>query len=586
MIITKVQIEGYKSVEQKLALHPGRLTCLIGANEHGKTNVLEALNLLDGGDFDAFDRHLEADPEEAPNIEFELELTSDAERKDLRQALDLEIGVLEGLSNASEFVDDIKAYRKASVRLKDKLTVDITLNVQPDSSRRLTIDGADTDLAESGPLEEWFTKAVPTAQMFEASADLVDSISLQELQGKKNLPFVGLLKLAAAWDDVESLFTGDNSAHRLLQKAGKTLTRRVRKIWSQGAEHTFRFDESGGRLHIGIEDPTTYDKPSRRSLGFRSFFSFYLALYAETDEVDPEGFVLLFDEPGIHLHPKGQKDLLRELRRLSVRNQIVYSTHSPFMIDRNDPAAAVLVQKGLRQPQRGTRLVTRPYGQNWAAVQGALGITASDSFFPADRVLLVEGRSDKLYIGKYMTLCQKGTGADLNFLTVMDAEVREQVEDYVRMLLANDREIVVLADADRGGDQLSVSLKRLAGRKKDLLKFLDLRSFLDSKKEVSIEDALPFDVWIAVLQEYSTKVLKSQTSVDPSAVRRLAETRTLGRASAIYLAQIGALSSESRFSKTTMADLWCRREITPPVDASPLFSLCRAITKSLKLADE
>jgi predicted ATP-dependent endonuclease of OLD family len=76
-----------------------------------------------------------------------------------------------------------------------------------------------------------------------------------------------------------------------------------------------------------------------RSRGFRWFFSFYITFAADTHEGDAAGAILLLDEPGLHLHQKSQEDLLRHLQN-DFENQIIYTTHSPFMLPPEAPHIA------------------------------------------------------------------------------------------------------------------------------------------------------------------------------------------------------------------------------------------------------
>lgn len=81
----------------------------------------------------------------------------------------------------------------------------------------------------------------------------------------------------------------------------------------------------------------------QRSTGFRWFFSF-LAAFSEFEH-SSNPVIILLDEPGLGLHARAQKDFLRFIEeRLSVRCQVAYSTHSPFMIQPDHLERARLVE--------------------------------------------------------------------------------------------------------------------------------------------------------------------------------------------------------------------------------------------------
>ena len=70
-----------------------------------------------------------------------------------------------------------------------------------------------------------------------------------------------------------------------------------------------------------------------RSRGFVWFFSF-LAYFSEIEQESSRPLILLLDEPGLSLHAKAQADLLRFLdERLAPEHQVLFTTHSPFMVD-------------------------------------------------------------------------------------------------------------------------------------------------------------------------------------------------------------------------------------------------------------
>ena len=69
-----------------------------------------------------------------------------------------------------------------------------------------------------------------------------------------------------------------------------------------------------------------------RSTGLQWFLSFFLVFTYESEDTHDNAIVLL-DEPGHSLHPLAQRDLSAFFDNLSKTHQIVFTTHSPFMID-------------------------------------------------------------------------------------------------------------------------------------------------------------------------------------------------------------------------------------------------------------
>ena len=125
---------------------------------------------------------------------------------------------------------------------------------------------------------------------------------------------------------------------RYLRECSQRLTMALAKTWkTQKIEIELDYG-IGDVLTVQVcdvhEDGTrsNYGHLSRRSQGFRWHFSFYVNFIAETHNEQLSEAILLLDEPGMHLHPAQQTGMLDVLRELGQSNQILYTTHSPFMI--------------------------------------------------------------------------------------------------------------------------------------------------------------------------------------------------------------------------------------------------------------
>jgi len=180
----------------------------------------------------------------------------------------------------------------------------------------------------------------------EALRERLNSDALRE----SDYAMLGLMKLARL--DVEELLNPGRTQLLInkLEGAGNTISAQMSRYWSQNPDLQVKFDvrpanpddpsgDAGG-IHIwtSVFDPAHSHSTllSARSRGFVWFFSF-LAWYSELKE-SGEPLILLLDEPGLSLHPRAQADLLRFFEEsLSPSHQLVYTTHSPFMVDPDKP---------------------------------------------------------------------------------------------------------------------------------------------------------------------------------------------------------------------------------------------------------
>lgn len=172
----------------------------------------------------------------------------------------------------------------------------------------------------------------------------------------------------------------------LLQSAGAKLTTEFADWWKQG-EYKFRFSADGDYLTIWVSDtkrPAEVDL-SLRSTGLQWFLSFFLVFLVESKNKHKDA-ILLLDEAGLTLHPRAQKDLCKFFNELSSNNQIIHTTHSPFIVDTNniDRCKVVYVDKeGYTVASSNLRESDDKLNeQSIYAVHAALGLSVSDQYCP------------------------------------------------------------------------------------------------------------------------------------------------------------------------------------------------------------
>jgi hypothetical protein len=137
---------------------------------------------------------------------------------------------------------------------------------------------------------------------------------------------------------LESIKASPQLRTRYLRECSQRLTLALAKTWkTQRIEIELDYG-IGDILTVHVRDVhddgtrSNHGHLSRRSQGFRWHFSFYVNFIAETRNDELTEAILLLDEPGMHLHPAQQTGMLDVLRELGKSNQILYTTHSPFMI--------------------------------------------------------------------------------------------------------------------------------------------------------------------------------------------------------------------------------------------------------------
>ena len=197
---------------------------------------------------------------------------------------------------------------------------------------------------------------------------------------------------------------------------------------------------------------------SERSAGFVWFFSF-LVKFAQI-KADDSPVVLLLDEPGLSLHGKAQADLLRFFEeKLAPYHQIVYSTHSPFMVPASAFDRVRIVEdkvdtQGHRRIPLGTKVredVLELDPDTLFPLQGALGYEITQSLFVGEHTLLVEGPGDVLYLQALSAAlhAQNRAGLDARW-TLCPSGGIDKLMPFVSLFAGNQLHVAVLSDQSTG----------------------------------------------------------------------------------------------------------------------------------------
>ena len=197
---------------------------------------------------------------------------------------------------------------------------------------------------------------------------------------------------------------------------------------------------------------------SERSAGFIWFFSF-LVKFAQIKKRMGKVIVLL-DEPGLTLHGTAQKDLLRYFKeQLEPHHQLIYSTHSPFMVPADNLGCVRTVEDVVRLDERnrliseGTKirhdvLTTDP--QTNFPVFGAMGFEVTQGLIIATNTLLVEGPADILYLQAVSERLKSLNRTHLNSRwAICPSGGIDKILPFVRLFYRNNLNVVVLTDFDR-----------------------------------------------------------------------------------------------------------------------------------------
>ncbi len=224
--------------------------------------------------------------------------------------------------------------------------------------------------------------------------------------------------------------------------------------WFQQRRHKIRYQADGSYFRIWVSDDRRPDvdiELESRSKGFQWFFSFYLVFLVESDECHKDA-VLLLDEPGLHLHPTAQQELMGFFETLSKNNQLIYTTHSPFLID----GEHIHRVRPVTEDETGhSRISVDGWPRDRETIfplQAAAGYAMVRGLFQHKKNVLVEGMSDYLYLHALNLHCRSlGREALPDDVHVTPCGGTKLVGHLASLFLGQDVRPVVLLDGDDAG---------------------------------------------------------------------------------------------------------------------------------------
>jgi len=248
-----------------------------------------------------------------------------------------------------------------------------------------------------------------------------------------------------------------------------------------------------------------------RSAGFVWFFSF-LVLFTQLKRTYGGNVIVLLDEPGVSLHAKAQGDLLRFIdEKLASNHQVLYTTHSPFMIPPEKLSTVRTVQDvlidrgpGKRPEIHGTKVrsdVLMVDADTLFPLQGALGYEITQTLFVGKNTLLVEGASDLVFIRAFAQQLADQKRTPLHSAwSICPVGGIEQIAAFVALFGGSKLNAVALVDYAAGAKKRTNDMIKLveeilqAGRVFTMAKFA-------GQPEADIEDVVGVEAYLDIVND-------------------------------------------------------------------------------------
>lgn len=527
MRLKYVDITNFRSIEKvRVELTPP-CRVLVGINESGKSNILQALSMISPGREPTKEDIREPLPDELPTIDeayirFVFDLDS-AEIKDIynkvsskvlcvnpkvpilkksKEQLSLEAFCTTMKQGIYE-VDLIKKAKTAYYWSIDE-SYDVLENWKKPSPACPAEYVLETKTGEKYQLKKFSFinvedyEGVPSEYLDAVSLDYLDSVvggaickvvlsrlpkSLSWVYDEKYLlpPVINLNGFASNPEScipLENMFIlagitniqqaindaaqgPRNSLRNLLTNIANKTTKHFRAVWKEYKSIEFDLELDGENIRPSIRESNRYDF-ARRSDGFKRFVSFLLIISTKVKTNLITNTLLLIDEPDSSLHPSGARYLKDELIKIAKKNYVIYSTHSIFMIDRDNVGRHIIVKK--ENEKTSLRDADESNVAEEEVIYNALGYSIFETL--QKKNILFEGwRDKKLFqiairrpLGKYSKL--KEAFKDIG---ICHARGVRDFKNITPLLELARRECLIVSDGDRPAIEKQKEYKKFRG---------------------------------------------------------------------------------------------------------------------------
>jgi len=506
-ILKSIHLKNYRSfVDETIELN--NMTAFVGANESGKSNILEAINHLQKGEqnkkfedkelnlcfhhsidnFIQLDYTIILNEYLIPNLNnIEVIITKYGKPKD-EIKWSIEIGKISSTNNLvliktkTKFIKELKDYMYNDDFINELTNKkwffsgnSINLSKKPFNQLihnqiiKILKEQEKTEMLRTIILEEILNNIHLYFWSFKNSNYLSETISLEEYyknwHTEQFQTVTGIFKIAkdeGAFSFNINYITlkkyildaeGTPRANLLndISKCFNTIFDNAwQTYWGNKVKLNLRYEDKNlcFRFDDGKDCPPEY-----RSDGFKWFITFLINF--QSKEKSLSNYILLIDEPGGTLHPKGQKDTLKFLNKLNLKNQVIYTTHQTFLIDKNNPKSIRILDRKKKDRANDfwpTKVFNveneKKHILRDSLLRESLGFTLTDISPINEYNVLVEGTLDR----KIFLLCnRKFKILDLNQVSIIDCGRATNIKNAANQYLQSDLKVFCIYDNDDEG---------------------------------------------------------------------------------------------------------------------------------------
>ena len=561
MNIKEIRINNFRSIKSMTIPVKLGKTVFVGPNESGKSNILKAISLL-SNDInptyeDIRDKLPEDDLDDNSRVQFIISLDNEdiqecvtrfknkiisKNESIIYQGTEL-ISVFEFFSKNNELlytidIDDQRKFYQYWTYKKDyTLAPNIKKIINNDSKTKATLLNFGIELSEQEYIniedleevdkslfaecvfdnigeiyfkikKELFSESFPQSIMWHYNeTDVLPSrIEIDKFIANPdvNYPLKSIFQISSInniEDEINIARKKPNGIQNLFRLVSDRISKHIHEVWPASGLIRIVLTANGNHIEIGVEDAFNLYDFSRRSDGFKRFLSFILSISAKHHNGELKNSFVIIDEPDIGLHPESSKSLNKELINLSKNNYLFYSTHSIFMIDKENIENNYIVSKN--KEITGIDKVESSTISNEEVIYNSIGYSIFEHI--KTKNIIFEGWKDS-ELFKFIIenrIYPEISDHFLNYGKTYSTGVKD-VPLLVSLLELTGKDYIILTDSD----QVAIEKKN---KFPDKRKWITYQDVFPEKTIITMEDFFTIDYLIETIN----KIFSSQGGIPP-----------------------------------------------------------------------
>lgn len=485
MDLVEFSVSNYRSITSAHKIKLGNYTVLVGKNNEGKSNLLNALDA-------AMNIMMRRSNHGYREVFFDWERDFPLQLRERKSANGLVSIFKLNFKLKNEELEEF--HRITGIRGNEDIPVSIKIGRNNSPDIEIPKKGSSSYKKESDKIIEFISERIEYNYI---QAIRTDDMAKRTLA---SLIYRQLLSLEDEQDYLSAQRKINELQQNLLDKLSTQLLEPLQiflpSIHDIKIQLMSRSDNNrimlGRDFDIKIDDGVQ-TSISNKSDGIKSLVT--LALLRERSNRKGSASIIAIEEPESHLHSGAIHALVDVINNISDNNQVIITTHNPLFVQRNHLSHNIIVDNGTAKPAKSINEIRK-----------ILGVWASDNLRSARYVLVVEGEDDKISLSKILPYYSEKVGKALKTCSLIIKPLggTGNLSHDINDLNGSMCRYVVLLDNDEAG--------RTAAKKatdKGLLKESEIKyTICNGSPDAEFEDCLNPRVYAsAIKEEYNVDIM-------------------------------------------------------------------------------